>query len=146
MLRDPRDTGSAAACVLLLERLWRGELLSPAMTDTLKSLMFRCRTGGSRLPAGLPKHTPIARKTGTGGTWRGVTVSMNDIGVMRLPNGDDVAIAVLVGEPRGAVVRAERLIARIGRTVYDAWTPGAAAHADKSRGAPKATRHRRHRR
>jgi len=122
MLRDPRDTGSAAACVHLLERLWRGSLLSAAMTDTLKSILARCRTSPDRLPALLPKGTPVARKTGTGGTSGGVTVAINDVGVMRLPNGDDVAIAVLVGEPRGSVNRAERVIARVARTVFDAWS------------------------
>jgi beta-lactamase class A len=122
MLVDPRDTGTAEACVHLLERLWRGELLSAAMTDTLKSMLARCETGRDRLPGLLPKGTPVARKTGTGGTTAGVTVAINDIGVMRLPNGDDVAIAVLVGEPRGTIPRAERLIARIARTVFDAWS------------------------
>ena len=124
MLLDPRDTGTAQACVHLLERLWRGDLLSPAMTDTLKSMLARCETAPHRLPALLPKGTPVARKTGTGGTSGGVTVAINDVGVMRLPNGDDVAIAVLIGEPRGSVPRAERLIARVARTVFDAWSAG----------------------
>ena len=122
MLLDPRDTGTAEACVHLLERLWRGELLSAAMTDTLKSMLARCETGRDRLPGLLPKGTPVARKTGTGGTAAGVTVAINDIGVMRLPNGDDVAIAVLIGEPRESIPRAERLIARVARTVFDAWS------------------------
>jgi beta-lactamase class A len=122
MLLDPRDTGSAAACVHVLERLWRGNLLSEAMTDTLKALLARCRTAPDRLPAMLPKGTPVARKTGTGGTSRGVTVAVNDVGVMRLPNGDDVAIAVLIGEPRMRIRRAETIIARVARTVFDAWS------------------------
>jgi len=122
MFRDPRDSGSASACVEVLERLWSGDLLSPAMTDTLKSTLARCKTAPHRLPAMLPRHTPIARKTGTGGMWAGVSVAINDVGVIRLPNGDDVAIAVLVGEPRGPVPRAERLIARAAREVYDAWS------------------------
>ena len=122
MLLDPRDSGSAEACVHLLERLWRGDLLSRAMTDTLQSILARCKTAPSRLPGMLPKGTPVARKTGTGGTAGGVTVAVNDVGVIRLPNGDDVAIAVLVGEPRGSIHRAERLIARVARTVFDAWS------------------------
>ena len=121
MLRDPRDSGTADACVHLLERLWEGELLSPAMTDTLKSVLSRCRTAPHRLPWMLPRGTRVARKTGTGGMWAGVTVAINDVGVIRLPNGEDVAIAVLVGEPRGPIRRAERVIARTARTVYDAW-------------------------
>lgn len=131
MLLDPRDTGTAAACVHLLERLWRRSLLSEAMTDTLQSLMARCKTSPDRLPALLPRGTPVARKTGTGGTSRGITVAVNDVGVVRLPNGEDVAIAVLVGEPRGSIDRAERLIARIARTVFDAWnTSGSAGPAE----------------
>lgn len=121
MLLDPRDTGTSGACVHLLERMWAGDLLSAAMTDTLKSLLARCRTGPNRLPALLPKGTYVARKTGTGGTNMGVTVAINDVGVIRLSNGDEVAIAVLVGEPRGSVRRAERLIARVARSVFDAW-------------------------
>jgi beta-lactamase class A len=137
MLSDPRDTGTAAACVHLLERLWHGDLLSAAMTDTLKSLLARCETAPDRLPGQLPKGTPVAHKTGTGGTSEGITVAVNDIGVMRLPNGDDVAIAVLIGEPRGSIPRAERLIARIARTVFDAWSAADSAGRTKSK-APRA--------
>ncbi len=122
MLLDPRDTGTAAACVQVLERLWRGRLLSGAMTDTLESLLSRCKTAPDRLPGMLPKGTPVARKTGTGGVSEGVTVAVNDVGVIRLPNGDDVAIAVLIGESREPVRRADRTIARIARTVFDAWS------------------------
>jgi beta-lactamase class A len=122
MLLDPRDTGTAEGCVQLLERLWRGDLLSVAMTDTLKSILARCKTAPHRLPALLPKGTPVAHKTGTGGISAGVAVAINDVGVIRLPNGGEVAIAVLVGEPRGPISRAERLIARVARTVFDAWS------------------------
>jgi beta-lactamase class A len=122
MLLDPRDTGTAEACVHLLERLWRGDLLSDAMTDTLKAVLARCKTAPHRLPALLPKGTRVARKTGTGGTADGITVAINDVGVIRLPNGDDVAIAVLLGQPHGSVRRAERLIARVARCVFDAWS------------------------
>ena len=153
LLLDPRDTGTAEACVQLLERLWRGDLLSAAMTDTLKAILARCKTAPHRLPAQLPEGTPVARKTGTGGTWRGVTVAINDVGVIRLPHGEDVAIAVLVGAPRGPVRRAERLIARVARTVFDAWsagTNGAVKREERARPAvagslarPKQTRGRR---
>jgi beta-lactamase class A len=106
MYHDPRDTGTAEACVMLLERLWRRELLTASSTDTLRDILARCKTAPHRMPALLPKGTRVARKTGTGGTWRGVTVAINDVGVMRLPNGDDVALAVLIAEPRGPVERA----------------------------------------
>src|SRR4030095_1475710 len=83
MLLDPRATGTAEACVHLLERLWRGDLLSSAMTDTLKSMLARCETGRDRLPGLLPKGTPVARKTGTGGATAGGTGAIHRIGVLR---------------------------------------------------------------
>lgn len=122
MLTDPRDIGTAEGCVTLLEQLWAGRLLSPAMTDTLEALLARCATAPNRLPGMLPRGTPVARKTGTGGTTAGVTVAIDDVGVIRLPDGSDVAIAVLLGGPRGTVKRSEALIARVARTVYDAWS------------------------
>jgi beta-lactamase class A len=140
MLLDPRDTGTAAACAHLLERLWRKSLLSEAMTDTLESLLARCRTAPDRLPGLLPKGTPVARKTGTGGTSRGITVAVNDVGVIRLPNGDHVAIAVLIGESRGPIRRTDGLIARIARTVFDAWSPPGSTEAAKGTPARKAGR------
>jgi beta-lactamase class A len=122
MLLDPRDTGTAQACVHVLERLWRGDLLSAAMTDTLRAMLARCKTAPHRLPGLLPRGTPVAHKTGTGGTAEGVTVAINDIGVIHLRSGDDVAIAVLVGEYRGSPRRAEWLISRVARSVFDAWS------------------------
>src|SRR5512132_330311 len=139
MLADPRDTGTAAACVHVLERLWRRSLLSEAMTDTLQSLLARCKTAPDRLPALLPKGTPVARKTGTGGTSRGVNVAVNDVGVIRLPNGDNVAIAVLIGGSRESMDRTERVIARIARTVFDAWSTRVStrsAEGNPARGTP----------
>jgi beta-lactamase class A len=85
-------------------------------------LLARCRTAPDRLPGMLPKGTPVARKTGTGGVSEGVTVAVNDVGVIRLPHGEDVAIAVLIGESHEPVRRADRMIARIARTVFDAWS------------------------
>ncbi len=133
MLLDPRDTGSAQGCVNLLEHLWHGDLLSAAMTDTLKSVLARCKTAPYRLPGRLPTGTPVARKTGTGGISGGVTVAINDVGVIRMPDGEDVAIAVLVGAPSGPVRRSELLIARIARCVFDAWSV-----RDSSTGASRA--------
>jgi beta-lactamase class A len=126
---DPRDQATPEALVRLLERLWRGELLSPAMTDTAKAMLARCATGAGRLPAELPRGTRVARKTGTGGTRHGVTTAVNDVGVIRMPvTGDEVAIAVLIGDVRWPIARAEDLIARAARAVVDVWDrrgPGA---------------------
>ena len=102
-------------------------------------MLARCKTGRNRLPGLLPRGTPVAHKTGTGGTSGAVTLAINDVGVIRLPNGDDVAIAVLVGEPRGPTLRADWSIARAARAVYDAWS--VADSAGITRAGPTAARH-----
>lgn len=128
--RDPRDTATPEALVLMLERLWRGKMLSPAMTHTIQGMLVHCETGMGRLPGELPPGTPVARKTGTAGTRHGATAAINDVGVIRLPNGDDVAIAAMVADVRGPVSGAESTIALAARTVYDAWSAKDSARAD----------------
>jgi beta-lactamase class A len=54
----------------------------------------------------------------------GVTAATNDIGLITLPDGRRVAVAVFVsGSPADDVTR-ERVIADVARAAYDFWTAG----------------------
>lgn len=110
---DPRDTATPEAMIDLLSRAYRGELLSPASTEHLLRLMTACRTGPARLKGGLPAGTVVAHKTGSmGGT-------TNDVGIITLPDGTHVAIAIFVKASPNAFEDRERAMAEISRTVYD---------------------------
>jgi beta-lactamase class A len=61
----------------------------------------------------LPRNTEVAHKTGTIGG------SANDVGIMALPDGGHVAIAVFVKSSSKDVAARERSIAEIARAVYD---------------------------
>jgi beta-lactamase class A len=118
LLNDPRDQGTPMAMASLLRDLWKGELLSAEHTALLKEIMRRCRTGSTRLSGGLPDHVlPIAHKTGTLGG------SVNDVGVVALPDGGDLVIAVFVQGDAAEISRSSligaRAIAQITRAVYD---------------------------
>jgi beta-lactamase class A len=111
---DPRDTTTPEAMGVLLELIFRGEILKPKSGALLLDIMERCRTGGSRLKGILLRKTPVAHKTGTmGGT-------ANDVGIITLPDGaGHIAIAVFVKSSEKDISERERAIAHISRTVYD---------------------------
>ena len=87
----------------------------------LEKYMTEGPTGANRLKGFLPPGTPVAHKTGTGGTREGVTSATNDVGIITLPNGKHIAIAVFVGDSRADEKTREAVIARTAKAVWDAW-------------------------
>lgn len=109
--RDPRDTATPEAMATLLVRLQQGRLLSPASTAELLATMRGGHTGDARIRAGVPKGTPVSAKTGT---MPGLT---NDVGLVTLPDGTHLAIAVYV---KGGSDR-EKAIAEATRAAWNAF-------------------------
>lgn len=82
------------------------------MTDT--------HTGEHRPKGLLPPNAVVAHKTGTSGQHNGITNATNDAGLITLPNGSKLAIAVFVADsPENETVR-EKVIAQIARAIWDA--------------------------
>ena len=63
---DPRDTTAPAAMLGNLQRLLLGDVLSADSRARLAAWMVACRTGATRLRAGLPGAWRIGDKTGSG--------------------------------------------------------------------------------
>jgi beta-lactamase class A len=61
----------------------------------------------------------VAHKTGTSGTSAGLTRATNDIGLVTLPNGRHMAIAVFVSDSPADTDTREAVIARIARAAWD---------------------------
>jgi beta-lactamase class A len=122
---DPRDTATPDGMATLLARLQKGEALAASSTALLLDLMARATTGPERIKGRLPPGTPVAHKTGTGGDTGDVNCCTNDVGIVTLPDGSHLAVAVFVrSSPRDLTTR-ERAIARIARAAYESWTAGA---------------------
>lgn len=110
---DAKDTASPAAMATLLTRMFAGKALSAESTKAFIAIMERCRTGEARLPGRMPPGTAVAHKTGTiGGT-------VNDVGMVSLPDGTGIVIAAYVKASAAPVADRERAIAEIARTVRD---------------------------
>ncbi|HUI80969.1 MAG TPA: class A beta-lactamase [Bryobacteraceae bacterium] len=125
LLTDPRDSATPEATVQLLSRLFQGEVLSQAGTARLVEILKSTTTFPTRLKGLLPPGTIVAHKTGSSGTEKGLTGATNDVGVIFLPNAaGQLAVAVyLRGSTRDGATR-DRIIARMARAAFDAWTTG----------------------
>ena len=111
------------ATVDLLRDLWTNGSLSKASTEMLLRFMTESHNPDNRLLGMLPKGTVVAHKTGTGGTQGGVTSAINDVGIITLPNGKHVLIAVYIQDSthKGGA-NAHETIAKIAKAVYEKWS------------------------
>lgn len=116
-LTDPRDTATPRAMAALLTALDAGQALSPASTAYLLKAMSDTTTGPDRLKAGLAPGWTIAHKTGTSGSWNGVTAATNDVGILTSPTGQKFAIAVFVADSTAGAAQRAAVIARIASAV-----------------------------
>jgi len=101
----------------LLARLQRGELQNGEGRATILEVMQR--TKGDRLSLQLPPGIPVRHKTGT--LFAGSGLSVNHVGLIEMPRGDAVAIAVFIKDSPEAVSHSTRdkVIGGISRAIYD---------------------------
>jgi beta-lactamase class A len=107
------------AMVRLLEISFRSEVLSKQSRDILWTWMVEASTGPKRIKAGLPAGTIVAHRPGTSGVSNGVMAATNDIGIVTLPDGKQVAVAVFVTNSKEPMPANEKVIAKITGLIYD---------------------------
>ena len=110
---DPRDTATPTGMISLLRSLAEGKLVSPPLTRRLIEIMGQTVTFPDRLKAGLEGRWALAHKTGTSGTWKGVTAATNDVGILTSPDGDLVSVAVFIADSRAAEADRAQIMARV---------------------------------
>jgi beta-lactamase class A len=108
------------AAVSLLNKFYSQKILTDTSRATLWKAMVEAPNGKDRLPGMLPPNTIIGHKTGTSGRdTANVCTAFNDIGIIQLPDGRHVAVAVFVaGSPLTDEENA-KTIAGIGKIVWD---------------------------
>lgn len=114
-----KNVGSANAYTLLLERFFLEKILSKTNTDYLLQVMTATATGKNRIVKLLPEGTIVAHKTGTSGSADGVIAAVNDCGIIQLPNGKHLAIAIFITDSKTDMETTESTIAAIAKLMYD---------------------------
>lgn len=126
LAQDPavqyRNFATPDAAVVLLRTLQEGRGLSQSSQALLLQWMTETPTGLKRIKGLLPEGTVVAHKTGTSATVSGVTAATNDVGLVTLPSGQHLAIAVFVSDSQAADVIREEVIARMAKAAWDEWS------------------------
>ncbi|MEP6636187.1 MAG: class A beta-lactamase [Acidobacteriota bacterium] len=117
-----KNWSTPGAMVGLLKLLQEGRVLKPESRTLLLDWMTKTPTFPGRLKGLLPAGTVVAHKTGSSGTRGGMTRATNDVGLISLPNGHHLAVAVFVSDTKVNEETREAVIAKIARAAWDCWT------------------------
>jgi len=123
MHRDPalqyRNWLEPRGAVQLLRLISDHSPLTAQHNELLLSWM-RPALPTKRLQGDLPAGTSVAHKSGTSDVDNGVAHATNDIGLIALPDGRQLAIAVFVTDASADQAAREKVIAQVARAAYDA--------------------------
>lgn len=114
-----RNWFEPAGAVQLLLLINSKSPLTPEHTQLLLEWM-NSKMISSRIAGDLPAGATVMHKSGTSGVIDGVTAATNDIGLITLPNGKRLAIAIFVTDAKADAKTRDAVIARVARAAYDA--------------------------
>ncbi|WP_217602290.1 class A beta-lactamase, subclass A2 [Chitinophaga sp. GbtcB8] len=107
------------AATQLLQKFQAGKILS----ENSKTLLWQLMATGvksNRLKGLLPADTDVAHKSGTSDTnEQHLTAAFNDIGIITLPNGKHIAMAVFVSDSKEDDATNQRIISEIAKAAWD---------------------------
>jgi len=121
-----RNWFEPAGAVQLLRKISDHSPLTAEHTQLLLAWMTPA-VPTKRLDGDLPLGTHVAHKSGTSDVDHGVAHATNDIGLISLPDGRRMAMAVFVTDSTADQATREQVIARIARAAYDASLPSSPA-------------------
>ena len=113
------NTATPTAANRLLRLFEEKKLLKPASHKLLWTLMRDSMTGPGRLREPLPAGTALIHKTGTGDTSPTKGTTVNDIGIVILPNGRPVFISVFITHARDSIMETEKTIASLSQEAWE---------------------------
>jgi beta-lactamase class A len=115
-----RNWFEPAAAVQLLRLMNDRSPLTPTHTELLLEWMKDSPTGAHRIKGELPPGTPVMHKTGTSGTGKGIAFATNDVGLIELPDGRLLALAIFVTDSAADEATRDSVMARIAKAAYQA--------------------------
>jgi beta-lactamase class A len=121
-----RSWATPAGALALLRVVYERHALSDSSTALLTRFLVEGTRGNGRLRGQLPAGTVVAHKPGSSGTRNGLTAATNDIGIVTLPDGRHLAVAVFVTDSRADDATRDRVIAAVGRAAWETWVAATA--------------------
>lgn len=107
----------------LLEIFYNGNYLSEKSQNLLLEFMSISNKWFDRRIKGLlPADIELAHKTGTSGTFNGLTRATNDVGIITLPDGSHLVISIFISDSYDSQKKREMTIAQAAKAAYDYWT------------------------
>ncbi|HEY4416005.1 MAG TPA: class A beta-lactamase [Verrucomicrobiae bacterium] len=116
-----RNWSTPEGFIKLLRMLHEDHKLSVSSEKLLQQFLTKTSTGPHRLKGMLPPGTLVAHKTGSSRTINQLTRATNDAGIITLPDGRHLAIAVFVSDSTADESTREAVIAKISREAWDYW-------------------------
>lgn len=114
------NTSTPLATTALLEKFYNGKVLKKNSTKYLYQLMVETSRGITWMKAGLPDGTALAHRTGISGTnEKNLRAAMNDVGIVKLPNGKHFIISVFLKNITEEKEDTEKIIADITKAAYE---------------------------
>ena len=114
-----RSWAMPGAAIDWLTALQQGKDLSPSSRALLLGWMTATKTFPTRLKGRLPAGTEVAHKTGSSGSREGVSAATNDIGIITLPDGRHLAVAVFLRDSKADDAARNAAIAKVARAAWD---------------------------
>jgi len=114
-----RNSAEPAAMVTLLRLFADPSPLTPANTALLNPWILETPTGPHRIRGLLPPGTPVAHKTGSSGEEWSRIPATNDVGLITLPNGQRLALAIFVTDAHANQDACDHTIATIAQAIYN---------------------------
>jgi len=117
------NTTTPLATTELLDKFYKGQILKKETTNYLYQIMVECSRGNTWMKAGLPEGTELAHRTGISGTNDdNLRVAMNDIGIVKLANGNHLIISVYLKNITETKENTEKIIADITKATWRYYT------------------------
>jgi beta-lactamase class A len=117
------NTTTPLTTTKLLEKFYNGKVLESATTKYLYQIMAETSRGLTWMKAGLPENTELAHRTGISGTNdENLRVALNDVGIVKLPNGKHFILSVYLKNITEKKEDTEKIIADITKAVWEEYT------------------------
>lgn len=115
-----KNWATPIALTKLLRDFYQDKIVSEKSRIYLMGIMTQTTTGPNRIKGKLPLKTEVAHKTGTSGTNDGgISAATNDVGIITLPDGQHLALAVFITNSNSKVQTRERIIAEVARAAWN---------------------------